>query len=106
MLDQVSVDIKVLGHGDVALKEGMRAMFGEAFGEPETYGRSPPCEGYLQRLLNSDTFVALAAVAEGAVVGGIAAYVLEKFKRERSEIYIYDTWRSRLLTAARASQPR
>ena len=26
----------------------------------------------------------------GAVVGGLAAYELQKFERERSEIYIYD----------------
>jgi aminoglycoside 3-N-acetyltransferase I len=30
------------------------------------------------------------ALVDGAVVGGLAAYVLEKFEQERSEIYIYD----------------
>jgi aminoglycoside 3-N-acetyltransferase I len=32
----------------------------------------------------------MVAVKEGEVTGGIAAYVLDKFERERSEIYIYD----------------
>ena len=37
-----------------------------------------------------DNFIALAATANGDVVGGLAAYVLQKFEQERSEIYIYD----------------
>lgn len=65
-------------------------MFGEGFGEADIYTRAPPSAAYLQRLLGSDTFIALAAVAGGEVVGGIAAYELRKFEQERSEIYIYD----------------
>jgi aminoglycoside 3-N-acetyltransferase I len=41
-------------------------------------------------LLGSDYFIALAALKNGLVVGGIAAYELHKFEQERSEIYIYD----------------
>jgi aminoglycoside 3-N-acetyltransferase I len=36
------------------------------------------------------TFIALAALKDGTVVGGLAGYDLKKFKQERSEIYIYD----------------
>ncbi len=90
MPDPVSVAIKVLGPGDWQSMGGMLAMFGEAFGEPEIYDGARPGEGYLRRLLGSDTFVALTAVKDGAVVGGLAAYELKKFERERSEIYIYD----------------
>jgi aminoglycoside 3-N-acetyltransferase I len=68
----------------------MLAMFGEAFGEAATYGARPPGEDYLQSLLGSEHFIALAAIKDGAVVGGLAAYELVKFERERSEIYIYD----------------
>jgi ribosomal protein S18 acetylase RimI-like enzyme len=32
----------------------------------------------------------LAAVNGNQVVGGLAAYVLEKFEQERQEVYIYD----------------
>jgi aminoglycoside 3-N-acetyltransferase I len=32
----------------------------------------------------------LAALKDGEVVGGIAAYELRKFEQARSEIYIYD----------------
>jgi aminoglycoside 3-N-acetyltransferase I len=41
-------------------------------------------------LLCSDHFIALAALQDDVVIGGVAAYELKKFERERSEIYIYD----------------
>ena len=68
----------------------MLAMLGEAFGEVETFAAAPPSDVYLRRLLGREHFIALAAVLDGAVVGGLAAYELEKFEQERSEIYIYD----------------
>ena len=66
------------------------ATFGEAFDEVETYGGKPPGAAYLERLLSSDYFIALAALKNGEVVGGLAAYELKKFEQERSELYIYD----------------
>ena len=68
----------------------MLTLFGEAFQEPHTYGSSQPSKAYLERLVGSDTFIALAAFKRDEVVGGIAAYVLPKFEQERSEVYIYD----------------
>ena len=85
-----SINVQRLAAADLGLLHAMLAMFGEAFGEAETYGAARPSEHYLERLLGSDRFVALAAVEQGAVVGGLAAYVLDKFEQERSEIYIYD----------------
>jgi aminoglycoside 3-N-acetyltransferase I len=85
-----SLTIRTLGPDDVALMEGMSTMFGQAFSEPETYGGARPSEAYLRRLLGSDSFIAVAALQDGEVVGGLAAYELRKFEQERSEIYIYD----------------
>ena len=68
----------------------MLTLFGEAFQEPHTYSSSQPSKAYLERLLGSDTFIAVAALKGDEVVGGIAAYVLPKFEQERSELYIYD----------------
>jgi len=65
-------------------------VFGEAFGEPDTYGAHVPDDAYLRGLLAKPHFIAIAARAGGEVVGGLAAYVLEKFEQARSEIYIYD----------------
>jgi aminoglycoside 3-N-acetyltransferase I len=70
--------------------DGMLTTFGEAFDEVDTYGQARPRAAYLERLLGSDYFIALAALKNGKVVGGIAAYELHKFEQERSEIYIYD----------------
>jgi aminoglycoside 3-N-acetyltransferase I len=65
-------------------------MFGKVFQDVETYSGSQPGTAYLERLLGSDTFIALAALKGDEVVGGLAAYVLPKFEQERSEVYIYD----------------
>jgi aminoglycoside 3-N-acetyltransferase I len=82
--------IHQIAPGEVLLMEAVLTTFGEAFGEVETYGVNRPGAGYLRRLLGSDYFIALAALKGGEVVGGIAAYELQKFEQERSEIYIYD----------------
>jgi aminoglycoside 3-N-acetyltransferase I len=63
---------------------------GKAFDEEETYCAHQPESGYLQQLLASDSFLAIVAVEDEEVVGGLAAYELRKFEQERSEIYIYD----------------
>jgi aminoglycoside 3-N-acetyltransferase I len=85
-----SFAIRPLGPDDLPLIDGMLTMFGEAFGDPETYGRARPGAAYLRRLLGSESFIALAAFDGGEVVGGLAAYELRKFEQERSEVYIYD----------------
>lgn len=85
-----SIEIKELSSADVALMHDLLTVFGDAFEDADTYGRARPDDTYLQKLLKSDTFIALVAMDDGAVVAGLAAYVLEKFEQARSEIYIYD----------------
>src|SRR5689334_4521242 len=75
---------------DVPMMREMLSMFGEAFGEVQTYTGAQPSSTYLKRLLAGDSFLALAALKDCGVVGGLAAYELRKFEQERSEIYIYD----------------
>jgi len=65
-------------------------VFGEAFEDVETYQGAIPSDDYLTRLLDKPHFIAVAAFSEGKVVGGLAAYVLDKFERNRREIYVYD----------------
>jgi aminoglycoside 3-N-acetyltransferase I len=74
----MSFSVRRLAADDVGLMEAMMTMFGAAFGEADTYTGARPSADYLQRLLGSDHFIALAA------------YELQKFERERSEVYIYD----------------
>ena len=82
--------IHQIAPNDIALMEAMLETFGEAFGEVETYSGNRPSSAYLERLLGSDSFIAIAALQDSEVVGGIAAYELVKFEQERREIYIYD----------------
>jgi len=82
--------IQLLGPRDTSIMERLLTLFGEAFEEVDTYGAHRPSDAYLTRLLGSDTFLALVALKGETVVGGIAAYVLQKFEQERSEVYIYD----------------
>jgi aminoglycoside 3-N-acetyltransferase I len=82
--------IRQLTPDDLPLMDALLATFGEAFHEADTYlGNRPPAD-YTRRLLGSDYFVALVAVKDEAVVGGLTAYELKKFEQERSEFYIYD----------------
>ncbi|MBB4633226.1 aminoglycoside 3-N-acetyltransferase I [Sphingosinicella soli] len=84
------IGVRQLGASDLAGFRALNALFAEVFADPESYAAKPPGDAWLQRLLARDDFVALVAEDDGAVVGGLAAYVLEKFEQERSEIYIYD----------------
>jgi aminoglycoside 3-N-acetyltransferase I len=86
----VSLSIRQLTPDDAGLMEALLVTFGEAFNEVETYSGNRPNAAYLQRLLGSDYFIALAALKSDHVVVGIAAYELKKFEQQRSEIYIYD----------------
>ncbi|HEX2828428.1 MAG TPA: AAC(3)-I family aminoglycoside N-acetyltransferase [Burkholderiales bacterium] len=82
--------IHTLAAKDVALLYAILELFGAAFGDAESYRRAPPSAGYVERLLARESFIALAALKDGQVVGALAAYELHKFEQERSEIYIYD----------------
>ena len=90
MSSSAPFSIRQLTAVDVALMEAMSKTFGEAFDEVKTYCGARPSRKYLARLLGSECFIALAALKNGEVVGGIAAYELKKFEQERSEVYIYD----------------
>lgn len=71
------------------LKE-LLSVFADAFEDHDSYQSAVPSDEYLNKLLAREDFIPLVAVADGKVVGGLAAYVLTKFEQERSEIYIYD----------------
>lgn len=90
MSSDLPYSIRRLHARDTDMMEAMLGLFGEAFDDLETYTCARPGRDYLARLLGGETFLAVAAVVGEQVVGGLAAYELKKFERERSEIYIYD----------------
>nr|WP_276616631.1 AAC(3)-I family aminoglycoside N-acetyltransferase [Sphingomonas sp. SFZ2018-12] len=79
-----------MGPGDVTGVRRLNALFAEAFEDAEHYAAAPPPDAWLDALLARDDVIALVAEADGAVVGGLVAYVLAKFEQARREIYIYD----------------
>lgn len=87
---QTDVRIRRLGPGDAGLYDAMLDLFGAAFGDPQQYGGARPNPIWRDRLLTSETFVALVACQDEMAVGALAAYELQKFEQERSEIYIYE----------------
>ena len=90
MQAQPAFRVQILGGEDVRVMREVLGLFGEAFNERITYTQAQPDDSYLRQLLSSEAFVAVAALSEAEVVGGLAAYVLPKFEQARSEIYIYD----------------
>src|SRR4051794_22396983 len=81
---------KHLSTSDVRLLKELLNVFGTAFNEEDTYGDAIPSDHYLKSLLSKPHFITLVAINSGEVVGGLTAYVLEKFEQDRREIYIYD----------------
>ena len=75
---------------DVGLFRELLTVMGKAFDQIGTYTDAQPSTAYLCKLLESDQFIALAALEDQMFIGGLAAYELLKFEQERSEIYIYD----------------
>ena len=85
-----SFEIRRLGAGDIPSMRALLRVLGAAFDDLPLYTSAQPSDAYLERLLGRDHFVVLAAFKGEEVVGGLAAYELEKFEQERSELYIYD----------------
>ena len=84
------LSIRRLGTDDDDAARQLNALFARVFEDPASYGSRPPSDEYLAKLLGRDGLIALAAEADGRIVGGLVAYVLPKLEQERSEIYIYD----------------
>lgn len=80
---------KILSPDDVPLFRELLAVFNDAFGG-EGYEDALPDEAYHQSLLEADHFIALVALCEGRVVGGLAAFLLPKWEQKRKELFIYD----------------
>ena len=90
MSSSAAFTVRRLAPSDLDLMHALLTVFGAAFHDAATYGAARPDAGYLERMLGSDFFIALVALKDEAVVGGLAAYELPKFEQPRSEIYIYD----------------
>ncbi len=82
--------IQQLSPGDTARARDLLDVFSAAFEDEMTYDAKASSGNYLSKLLAREHFIALVALVEGKVVGGVAAYEMQKLEQERSELYIYD----------------
>ena len=83
-------EVRQLSGSDVVLLKQLLGVFGEAFEDVATYQDAVPGDDYLRSLLQRSHFIVLIAMDGDEVIGGLAAYELEKFEQVRREIYIYD----------------
>lgn len=90
MMQKASYRCSQLGATDVAAMGALLGVFGEAFEDRATYTSSQPDDAYLARFLAKEHVIAIAAFDGGDIIGGLVAYVLDKFEQDRREIYIYD----------------
>lgn len=79
-----------LGPADLAAMRDLNALFARVFDEAQTYLGDPPTDAWLTGLLSDAAFFALTVRQGGRLIGGLAAYELTKFERQRREIYLYD----------------
>lgn len=81
---------KRLGAADIAEMKLLLRLFGDVFEDPDSYHANVPDDAYLRDRLADNGFLAVVAIDDGVMIGGLAAYELKKFEQKRSEVYIYD----------------
>jgi aminoglycoside 3-N-acetyltransferase I len=101
----VAITTHHLISSDVDLLKSIVDLFAREFEEPPDPLAPRADDNYLAQLLARESFVAIAALAEGAVVGGTTGHVLPKTGEARSELYLYDLavasdWRRRGIATA------
>ncbi|HEY1087540.1 MAG TPA: GNAT family N-acetyltransferase, partial [Archangium sp.] len=82
----MSVLVRRLGVGDVALAHATFRLMAEVFEE----GTGALSDAWVSRLLQSPAFFALVALEGDAPVGGITAHALPMTREEKTELFIYD----------------
>jgi aminoglycoside 3-N-acetyltransferase I len=85
----MSHKVRRLGPDDIAAMRALNTLFEREFDDPESYGRHPPSDDYLETRLAKPHIIALIAEGDG-VLGGLVAHQLDKLEQERGEIYLYD----------------
>ena len=82
--------LRRLKQTDLAAMRSLNVLFGEVFEDPESYQNDMPSDDYLRRFLASENTIVFVAEEDGTVIGGLVAYILDKFEQERREVYLYD----------------
>ena len=80
------MEIQRLRGGDRDVARTLFSTMASVFGEP-TEALS---DGYLDTLLDRESFWAIAAHADGVLAGGLTAHTLPMTRGEQSEVFVYD----------------
>ena len=75
---------------DLAAMRALNDLFAREFDDWQSYAGAPPDDAYFRTTLAKDHVIALVALVDAEVVGGLVAYELDKLEQARREIYIYD----------------
>jgi aminoglycoside 3-N-acetyltransferase I len=99
------LNIMRLCQNDTAIMRQVNAVFAECFEAPDDYPIDAPDDTVLALRLADPHIIALSALSEGYVIGGLTGYILPKLEQNRSEIYIYDlaileSWRRKGVATA------
>ncbi len=84
------ISIRRILPGDITLCEQLNALFAVVFDDADSYLSAPPPASYFADILAKPHVIALVAMLNGEVIGGLVAYELDKLEQQRREIYIYD----------------
>ena len=76
----IPYDTKRVLPGEAPLLRKLNSVFAEAFNDVDSYDDHPPSDAYLDRVLAKDDVIALVALADDKVVGGLVAYELAKLR--------------------------
>lgn len=82
--------VRRLTKNDLETMRSLNVLFGEVFEDHKNYHDHKPSDDYLRDFLENENNIVVVALKGNEVVGGLAAYVLDKFERQRREVYLYD----------------
>jgi aminoglycoside 3-N-acetyltransferase I len=86
----IDYTISRLSPSDLITFKLLLQVFGEAFEDADAYQGAVPSDAWLRSFLSLPHVDVLVARHGSSVAGGLVAYELMKFERERREMYIYD----------------
>lgn len=79
--------VKKLNSNDLDRFKMLINLFEDVF---EMQNFKIPADNHLQKVLSKDNFIVFAAEADGKIVSGLTAYILEQYYSAMPLLYIYD----------------
>ncbi|NNU16547.1 GNAT family N-acetyltransferase [Parvularcula sp. ZS-1/3] len=84
------LSVRRLGEGDIGAYRALIEVYRIAFEDDGNYPPGGVSEAWIAERLRDPGLIMMVAEKDGAIIGGLSAYILQKFELERSEVYIYD----------------